>query len=268
MDSSWNPAQYNRFRAERQQPFFDLLALIRPRSGLRIVDLGCGTGELTRLLHERLAAADTLGLDSSSTMLADSARANTAGLRFASGDIAAFHPSASYDVVFSNAALQWLPDHVELFARLTNALAPGGQLAVQMPNNYDHPSHTVAAAVAAEPPFAAALAGFVIERPVQTPEWYAAYLHRLGYVEQQVRLQVYGHVLSARDEVIEWVKGTLLTAYQQRLPAALWPTFLARYRAALLPQLDAAQPYFYPFKRLLLWGRLAMKVTYRGICDA
>ncbi|MEO8602826.1 MAG: methyltransferase domain-containing protein [bacterium] len=253
--STWNPAQYNRFRSERQQPFFDLLALVRPRAAMRVVDLGCGTGELTRVLHQRLDAADTLGLDQSETMLADSAAAVVPGLRFALGDVTAFDAADAYDLVFSNAALQWLPDHAALFTRLTAGLAAGGQLAVQMPVNYDHPSHTVAAAVAAEPPFSAALHGFRIERPVEAAEWYAALLYRLGYAEQHARVQIYGHVLEARDDVIEWVKGTLLTAYEQRLPAELWPRFLDRYRAALLPQLDDARPYFYPFKRLLIWGR-------------
>lgn len=255
MASPWNPAQYNRFRRERQQPFFDLLALVRPQAAMRVVDLGCGTGELTRQLHQRLGARDTLGLDSSPSMLADSAQHAAAGLHFRQGEIGAFDAAAAYDLVFSNAALQWLPDHQALFARLSAALAAGGQLAVQMPLNYDHPSHSVAAALAGEPPFAAALGGFAVERPVHAPEWYATCLHRLGFAEQHVRVQVYGHVLAARDEVVEWVKGTLLTAYQQRLDAALWPEFLARYRAALLPALDDTRPYFYPFKRLLIWGR-------------
>ncbi|MDX2166100.1 MAG: methyltransferase domain-containing protein [Deltaproteobacteria bacterium] len=255
MSSTWSPAQYNRFRGERQQPFFDLLGLVRPRPAMRVVDLGCGTGELTRVLHDRLGATATLGLDSSPTMLADSAQFVVAGLRFQTGDIAGFDARGATDLVFSNAALHWLPDHEALFTRLTTALAAGGQLAVQMPMNFDHPSHTVAAALAGDPPFAAALGGFAIERPVQAPEWYATLLHRLGYAEQHVRVQVYGHVLAARDDVVEWVKGTLLTAYQQRLPAELWPRFLERYRAALLPALDDSRPYFYPFKRLLLWGR-------------
>jgi len=253
--SKWNPTQYNRFRAERQQPFFDLLALVRPRAQMRVVDLGCGTGEMTSVLHQRLEAAETLGLDNAATMLADSTAHHTAGLHFTLGEIGAFEAPAAYDLVFSNAALHWLPHHAGLFARLTDALRAGGQLAVQMPYNFDQPSHTVAAAVADETPFRAALGGFRVERPVEAPDWYAALLYRLGYQEQHVRLQVYGHVLTKRDDVIEWVKGTLLTAYEQRLPADLWPQFMTRYRAALLAELDDAQPYFYPFKRLLLWGR-------------
>lgn len=255
MTSTWNPDQYDRFRAERQQPFFDLLALVQPRPNMRVIDLGCGTGETTRLLHERLAASETLGVDNSETMLAKSRAHVVPGLRFERGDIADFRGAASYDLVFSNAALHWLPEHPALFARLTAGVAADGQLAVQMPFNFDHPSHTVAATVAREEPFRTALDGYAIERPVLFPEEYAALLYRLGYRTQQVRLQVYAHVLPARDDVIEWVKGTMLTDYQRRLPADLWPTFMERYRERLLPALDAAKPFFYPFKRILLWAQ-------------
>jgi trans-aconitate 2-methyltransferase len=255
MPSTWNPAQYNRFAAERLQPGIDLIALVRPRPAMRVVDLGCGTGELTRRLHEQLGAADTLGLDSSETMLAESAERAGGGLRFRRADIAAFDAEGAYDLIFSNAALHWLPDHPALLARLRRALAPDGQLAVQMPFNFDHPSHTVAAALAREEPFRDALGGWAIEHPVLAPDAYATLLHRLGYRAQHVRLQVYAHLLPARDDVVEWVKGTLLTEYQRRLPAQLWPRFLARYRERLLPALDDAQPYFYPFKRLLIWAQ-------------
>jgi trans-aconitate 2-methyltransferase len=254
MASTWNPDQYNRFKAERLQPGLDLIALVRPRPGMRAVDLGCGTGELTKLLHDRLGGAATLGLDTSQSMLADSAERAGGGLRFERADIADFAPDAVWDLVFSNAALHWLPDHPSLFARLARALAAGGQLAVQMPYNFGHPSHTIAAAVAHEDPFRAALGGWAIERPVLAPESYAALLHRLGFREQHVRLQVYAHLLPAREDVIEWVKGTLLTEYQRRLPAEQWPPFLARYRERLLPELEPGSPYFYPFKRLLLWA--------------
>jgi trans-aconitate 2-methyltransferase len=253
-DSRWNPEQYNRFRAERQQPLLDLLALVRPRERLRVVDLGCGTGETTRLLHDRLQAAETVGIDNSETMLAKSAGYAGGGLRFARGDIGAFDADAQYDLVFSNAALHWLPDHEALFARLARAIAPGGQLAVQMPANFDHPSHVVAAALAREAPFVAPLGGWAIDVPVLAPERYARLLHRLGFAEQHVRLQVYAHLLDAPDDVIEWVKGTLLTEYQRRLPAELWPEFLAAYRTRLLARLESTRPFFYPFKRLLMWA--------------
>src|ERR1700690_2329494 len=113
----WNPDQYERFRDERRQPFFDLLALVRPRPNMRVVDLGCGTGELTRLLHDRLQASATLGLDSSAGMLERSQAFAGDGLRFERGDLTAFAPSEPYDLVFSNAALHWAPAHPELLRR-------------------------------------------------------------------------------------------------------------------------------------------------------
>src|SRR5512143_2258714 len=102
MPDTWNPTQYNRFQHERRQPGLDLIALLRPRPQARVVDLGCGTGELTRLLHDRLGARETVGLDSSASMLAKSAAHATAGLRFASGDIADFAAEGTWDVIFSN----------------------------------------------------------------------------------------------------------------------------------------------------------------------
>jgi trans-aconitate 2-methyltransferase len=158
-------------------------------------------------------------------------------------------------VIFSNAALHWLPDHAELFGRLTGLLNPGGQLAVQMPANHDHASHVVAAEVAGDEPFRTALDGYRRVSPVQPPEWYAELLDRLGLADQHVRLQVYLHHLASRDEVVEWVKGTLLTDYESRMPAEMFEEFLGVYRGRLLPHLEDSRPYRYPFKRLLLWGR-------------
>ena len=250
----WNPAQYERFRRERSQPFFDLLDLVEPRSEMRVVDLGCGTGELTRELHQQLAARETIGIDSSPAMLVRSDAIAGDGLSFRQGDIANFAAREAFDLVFSNAALQWVPDHEALLTRLTAALADGGQLAVQVPANADHPSHTTAFAVAAESPFREALNGYEREWPVLAPEAYAILLHCLGFRRQHVRLQVYAHELESRAAVIEWVRGTLLTDYERRLPVELWPRFLERYRECLLPQLTDSRPYFYPFKRILFWA--------------
>jgi trans-aconitate 2-methyltransferase len=250
----WNPEQYGRFRDERARPFFDLLDLVQPRPGMRVVDLGCGTGELTRELHRKLAARETIGIDNSPAMLARSAAFAGDGLRFEQGDIGAFASEGGYDLVFSNAALHWIPDHEALLPRLAAALTETGQLAVQVPANDDHPSHTTAVEVAREAPFREALGGHVRESPVLAPEVYATLLHRLGFREQHVRLQVYAHELGSREAVVEWVRGSVLTDYERRLPAELWPRFLERYRERLLPQLDDTRPFFYPFKRVLMWG--------------
>jgi trans-aconitate 2-methyltransferase len=252
--STWNPTQYNRFRTERQQPFLDLVALLEPRPHPHVVDLGCGTGEMTRLLHDRLPGADTLGLDSSEDDARRERRLRDDGPALRARRDQRVRPGGGVRRDSLQRALQWLPDHAELFGRLRRGLANGGQLAVQMPMNYDHPSHTIAAEVAGEAPFRDALGGFAISRPVQSPEWYATLLHTLGFARQHVRLQVYPHVLAARDEVIEWVRGTLLTAYERRLPPELWPPFMERYRTRLLPALADERPYFYAFKRLLIWA--------------
>ncbi len=255
VSDAWEPGQYARFRAEREQPFFDLLALVRPIPGGRAVDLGCGTGALTRALHERTRAAETAGVDRSEAMLAGSARHAGGGVRFERGAIEAF-AGEGLDLVFSNAALQWVVDHETLFARLAGALAVGGQLAVQMPANHEHPSHTVAHAVARAPQHSQALGGYVRENPVREPEWYADALARLGFSEQHVRLQLYHHHLAGPEEVVEWVKGSLLTDYRRRLERDEYEAYLADYRERLLAELPPQRPYLLTFRRLLLWGRL------------
>jgi trans-aconitate 2-methyltransferase len=251
---AWNPSQYERFKQERRQPFDDLLASVQARPKMRVVDLGSGTGELTRALHDRLRGANTVGLERSPAMLQASQRFAAHGLSFERADIAEFRADGTYDLVFSNAALQWVSDHPGLFAHLTHALAPTGQLAVQMPANSDHPSQTVAAALAREAPFADALGNFVQESPVLAPERYAELLYRLGFEKQHVRLQVYGHTLASGADVVEWVRGTSLLPYQERLNAPLFEAFLERYRSELSVHVDFDQPYFFAFKRILIWA--------------
>ena len=126
---TWSPEVYARFAAERRRPFDDLLAMVAPIPGGRAVDLGCGTGELTRELHRRTGASETVGIDSSPAMLEKTKPLGGEGLRFEEGDLARFAPERGFDLVFSNAALHWAPDHPRLLERLTRAREPGGQLA-------------------------------------------------------------------------------------------------------------------------------------------
>jgi trans-aconitate 2-methyltransferase len=253
---TWNPAQYDKFRREREQPFFDLLTLIKPAPGLRVVDLGCGTGALTALLHARLQARETVGIDRSTRMLEASMRADRpAGLRFDVGTIEAFDARREYDVILSNAAFHWIDDHAALISRLFEALTPGGQLAFQVPAMHDDPSHTVAEELTTAEPFRDAFGGWHRPQPVLTPDAYARLLHRVGFAEQHVRLVVYPHVLEGPEGVVEWMKGTLLTDYERRLTPELFARFVDEYRARLLAKLDAARPFFFPFNRILCWGR-------------
>jgi trans-aconitate 2-methyltransferase len=244
----WSPEQYTRFQAERRQPFDDLAALVEKRPRMRIVDLGCGTGELTRELHEHLSAEETIGIDNSETMLFKAGHFGGEMLRFEKGDIEAFVADRPFDLVFSNAAFHWVPEHETLFRRLTNFLSTTGQLAVQMPANDDHLSHITAAEVAHD---------FGVEaRPdfVLPLQRYATLLQELGYERQHVRMQVYGHLLPSSDDVVEWVRGALLTHYQSLMSAERFEEFLAAYRTRLLRAIGEHRPYFYTYKRVLLWG--------------
>jgi len=162
------------------------------------------------------------------------------------------------DLVFANASLQWIDDHLNLLARMRTALAKDGQLAFQVPANYRHPSHLLAHEVANESPFIDALYGDVPEdrgRFVLSPEVYADLLYELGARDQVVRMEVYGHELESTDEVVEWVMGTLLTPYRKRLSPELFDAFVERYRERLIEELGEREPYFYGFRRILCWAR-------------
>jgi trans-aconitate 2-methyltransferase len=258
MDSgrdTWQPATYAKFAAERRQPFLDLLALVAPLPGGRAVDLGCGTGELTRELHRKTEAAETVGLDSSDAMLAKASPLSGGGLRFERGDIADFSPAEPYDLVFSNAAYHWLPDHPGLLAKLTRAMRPDGQLAFQVPDNFGHASHRAAEAASSEEPFRSALGGGTHPKHVLAPDEYASLLDRLGFREQTVRLQVYGHRLESREGIVAWVEGSLLSEYRRRLSPDLYARFVERYREILFTMASDERPYFFTFRRILARAR-------------
>lgn len=211
-------------------PFQDLIAWLQIRPGLSVVDLGCGTGELSKRLAQLLPDSRVLGIDSSAEMLPP-------GPGFQLGRIQ--DVSGSYDLIFSHAALHWVDDHPSLFRQLWSCLNPGGQLLVQMPYNFDHPSHQAAATVAA------GLGQQPLRRPVLPVEEYARLLWELGAQESQVILKVYPHVLENADAIVEWTKGTLLTAY------SVTDEFLEKYSRAVRKACPGS-PVFYGFKRLLL----------------
>lgn len=225
---------------------------------MRVIDLGCGPGDLTRTLHQTLQAAETVGIDNSDTMLARTAEVPaTEGLRFQKGDLREALDLGTFDLVFSNAALQWIRDHPRLFDRLAGMIRPGGQFAMQVPFNHDHPAYALVYQMVRESPFVEALNGYTGRLYVLEPETYSRLLHDAGFRPQHVRLQVYPHYLASRDEVVEWLKGTQLTAFQSRLPPDLFAELLKQYRERLSGLLPDERPFFYPFKRILICGRRA-----------
>jgi trans-aconitate 2-methyltransferase len=258
----WNPQQYGKFSDERSQPFRDLIGMVSSSSSIdTAVDLGCGSGELTALAAEQLHIGDVLGIDHSPAMLAAAAAHASPTVRFAAGDLAEW-TGEGVDLVLANASLQWVPKHREVLARWVGSLRAGGQIAVQVPANASQATHTVAVEVARRPRFVEAFGSAgappdPVAHNVLEPEVYARLLYDLGCVRQHVRLQVYPHVLSNSRAVVEWVRGTTLTRFQKVLDAATYAAFLAEYEARLIDVIGDQTPYFFPFRRILMWGQIA-----------
>ncbi|MEO5722860.1 MAG: methyltransferase domain-containing protein [Ilumatobacteraceae bacterium] len=261
MDVDWSPAQYQRFAAQRALPFHDLLALVQPADFHRGIDLGCGPGELTALATQRLDVAEMLGIDNSLAMLESAARWATPHLRFAAGDIDTWTADHDHDLVLASASLQWVPDHPALLARLTEALGAGGQLLVQVPANSNMPSHRVATDLANSATYSDAFGPQgpppdpVAENVLQ-PEQYSQLLFDLGFEQQHVRLQVYPHVLPTTAAIVEWTRGTTLTRFQKLCPPDVFAQFVTDYEQQLVDLLGDARPQFFPFRRILMWGRM------------
>jgi trans-aconitate 2-methyltransferase len=249
----WDPKQYHKFQAERSAPFFDLLALVEIRPNMNVVDLGCGTGELTRRLAATLPDSDVTGLDSSSQML-DVARAashSSLGLRFEQGDQAQL--TGEWDLIFSNAALHWSENHEELVPRLYDRLKPGGQIAVQVPSNHNHISHQIYRETANKEPFKTILNGFQRYAPVLSIDEYARLLFQCDAENIVVFEKIYAHVLEDSDAVVEWISGTALVPYFERLGEHK-EQFVDALRVKMRAALPEA-PVFYPFRRTLFSAR-------------
>jgi trans-aconitate 2-methyltransferase len=247
--SDWSAAQYRKFQTERSQPAYDLMDMISPRNSMRIVDLGCGPGDHTKTLHERFRAVETVGIDSSKDMLSRAPRA--ANLKFYLADISDFGGDSEFDLIFSNAALHWVPNHEGLFARFRKALRPGGQLAIQMPKNGSHPSQRIAYALEKEPPYSNYTA-CPLEQNTLEPEEYAALLHRLGFRAIKVRMFIYLHELASGSETVEWMKGSLLNFYKATQPAEVFSLFEKEYQNRVEQTYGKEKPYLFTYKRLLM----------------
>ena len=253
----WDPRQYERYNDERHRPFFELVARVPVESPSYVVDLGCGPGPLTRSLLDRWPDAQILGVDSSPDMI-DAAREHAVAgrLSFAVGDIAGWKPDRAIDVLVANAALHWVPGHVDLIAQFADWLAPGGAIAFQVPDNFGEPSHTLLAELRQSPKWRDKLAAGAdrsasVERP-------AKYLDALitARLQADVWQTSYLHILHGEDPVLEWVKGTALRPVLTALPPDDQAEFVAEYAEALRAAYPATRyGTVFPFRRTFAVGR-------------
>jgi len=254
--TSWDPNQYERFKSQRDRPALDLMVQVPTDfSPRRIWDLGCGTGEHAALLSLRHPEADVRGLDASEAMLGR-ARQRPGKVQWVQGDIAAFSPTEPPDLIFTNAALQWLPDHQTLFPRLVSLLAPGGVFACQVPVTFNAVWHVKLRAAAAESPWSEAMKRIRDVQPVASAQDYYDWLTPLA--ETDIWSTTYLHALEGDDAIVEWMKGTGLRPYLQALATeAERESFIALYRRSVaidFPQREDGVTLF-PFPRLFIIAR-------------
>jgi trans-aconitate 2-methyltransferase len=249
---SWNPQQYLKFSQPRLRPAMDLLARIPSAEPALVYDLGCGAGNVTAVLAQRWPDARIIGVDASAAMLAQAAR-SLPRVQWVQQPLAGWQAERPADVIYSNAALHWLPDHRQLFPALVAMLAPGGVLAVQMPRNFSAPSHTLIEAAARAGPWRSKLEPLLAGAPVAEPQFYYALLAPLA-ASLDIWESEYLQVLSGEDPVKEWTRGTWLMQFLERLDATERVQFEADYALRLraaYPRLADGTTLF-PFRRLFI----------------
>jgi trans-aconitate 2-methyltransferase len=250
--ATWDPTQYLSFKNQRLRPALELLARVPLAAPERIVDLGCGAGNVTRCLRERWPQAGLVGVDSSAEMLA-AARKELPQIEWLRADMAVWEPPQPVDLIYSNAALHWLRNHAVLFPRLLECLRSGGVLAVQMPRNFTAPSHRLMHEAAQAGPWRDKLAHLVTPPPVLEP---GAYYDILAPLCKSVDLweTEYHQVLSGENPVAEFTKGSWLKSFLDCLHGQERADFEADYCrrvAAAYPKRAGGQTVF-PFKRLFI----------------
>jgi trans-aconitate 2-methyltransferase len=252
----WDPGQYMRFAGERLRPALDLLGQVRLEAADRVVDLGCGAGNVTAILRERFPGADVLGIDGSASML-ENARATVPRCRFEQGDFFQWEPEQPVDLLYSNAALQWVDQHDTLFPRLLGFVKPGGVFAVQMPAMHDTPLRTAPNELANAAPWAEHLRGVSSAPGILSAETYWDLL-RPRVASLDIWQTTYLHALSGEHAVMEWASGSSLRAFLDRLPGELKEPFRQAYSEAVRPHYvrRADGTTLLPFQRLFMVATL------------
>lgn len=253
----WNPQIYDKFKNIRYQPFYDLSALIQPAENAKAIDLGCGTGEQTAILAEKFKNTDFLGVDSSSEMLEERKQLESSNLRFRQStteDIIA--SGEKWDLIFSNAALQWSDHHKELFPQLIDLVNPQGQFAVQMPVQKENLLNKILSDLVEEEPFASQLKGWKRSSPVLSIDEYAQILFDGGLQNIQLIQKVYPIIASDHETLYNFISGSALIPYMERLEGEEKEVFITTFKERIAENFPKL-PAIYAFKRLLLYGKKA-----------
>ncbi len=264
--SAWDPSAYLAYADERGRPFFDLLSRVHATAPQYVVDLGCGPGQLTATLTERWERAYVEGIDNDANMIAAAQEHTSDRLTFTRADVTTWAPERPVDVLVSNALLQWIPQHRDLFPAMVRWLRPGGWLAFQVPGNFDEPSHTLLHQLAADPRFAGATED-IQRRPVVAAATYLADLAALGCTVDAWET-TYLHVLHGPDPVFRWVSATGARPVLARLNDSQREEFVAEYKQALrtaYPQQPCGT--ILPFRRVFVVAQRAGGERARGQAD-
>lgn len=252
---SWNPDNYNQFKEIRFKPFYDLAELIVGDTILHAVDLCCGTGEQTAILSEKLAEADFLGIDSSAEMLSGSHQLETERLKFRQSSVEKFlNEPRTWDLIFSNAALQWLENHRDLFPQLISKLNAGGQLAVQMPYQPENILNKMLFELGNEEPFCTYLNDWNRSSSVLDIDAYAKLLFENGVDQLDLSLRVYPLIATDADTLYSFIAGSALIPYLERLAEDKKVLFIDEFKTRINKHFSKF-PAIYSFKRILLYGR-------------
>ena len=251
----WNPEIYNKFKNIRYQPFYDLAEFIEPVNGMKAIDLGCGTGEQTAILADKFKEADFLGVDSSAEMLEKSKTLATDRLHFRKATTEETLASGEkWDLIFSNAALQWSNDHATLFPELIQLLNSKGQFAVQMPVQPENKLNVILAELVDEEPFKSYLKDYKRDSPVLSIDEYAQILFDGGLEDLQILQKVYPIIANDHETLYNFISGSALIPYIERLEGEQKTLFITTYKERIAEHFPKL-PAIYSFKRLLLYGR-------------
>lgn len=259
----WDANLYLKFADARMRPALDLMGRLDPanaaRAGHAIYDLGCGAGNISRILAERFPGAPVVGIDSSEQML-EKARSQTADSRvsFAKGDLAQFKPDVPPAILYSNAAYQWLPGHIDMFPGLMKLLPSGGQLAIQMPRNHEAPSHALMREAADAGPWADKLKGIGGIARVEEPSHYFDVLKPFSS-DLEVWETIYQQVLTGKDPVAQYTASTGLRPFLEALQEPERAQFYAKYASLIAKAYPTRSDgvTLFPFRRLFIVARRA-----------